>query len=130
MKDRRTWICFLLITACYWLNYASYEGMKLLVTLPSPWASIIVYALLILVAFIGWFGLLLQPKHWVVIIWKLLYAVGIVLVFTTGGILFLTHSRNPNILDLTNGLRMFLTSPVVFAVLVFFASRKFKVSAE
>jgi len=116
------WVSLIAITLVYWLNYSSYEGMRLFIAIPAPWGSIAVFMLLPVVAAIGYFGLMNSKNKWVISLWKLLYAAAIIIVFGTGAFIMIAKPESQNLLEFVNGLRMFFTSPVPFGVLLFFGS--------
>jgi hypothetical protein len=114
----------ILITIIYWASYQGFEGFHLLKRMNSLFVSGLIFFLLFLTAVVGAFGLYKNEKKWLLNVWIRIYSI---VIFCCLGItpvlLLVLKVRNSSFIDFISSLRMFFTSPVPYAVLLFLGKR-------
>jgi hypothetical protein len=124
MGLNRQLIAGIVITIIYWASYQGFEGFHLFKKMNSLFLSGLIFFLLFLTAVVGAFGLYKNEKKWLLDVWLKIYSVVIFCCLgITPLILLVLKVRNNSFIDFISGLRMFFTSPVPYAILLFLGKR-------
>ena len=118
MRNKKAIATFSVICMAYWLTYQGYDSGFFLTVEPIIKHGIN-FTLLVSVAIIGYRFFIAYPEKWAAAIWLLIYSLAIVLISVFGLIDLLRKFGSQNFRDFFGNLRMFLTSPIPFSVLLF-----------
>lgn len=125
MKIKPIIIALLLMFIFSWCSFRGYDTNFFQTTKPIIKHSIN-FSLLLAIAFTGYFGLIAVSKIWIKKIWVLIYSLLIILLACIGVVDLFFRINNYNVRDMIANVRMFFTSPLPFAILLFigYSSRK------
>jgi hypothetical protein len=124
MKNKRVGIVFIFIVLIYWSTHQGNEGTNYLNKLDFALKPFLVYIFFALVAFMGYYGLSETVEQWIKKIWIITYAATSVIIILSIIIRKAIGIEDRSLAEMSNNLRLFFTSPVPFAVLLYL-NRKF-----
>lgn len=125
MLNKRLVITFSIICFAYWCANQSYETDFFIKIHPAI-KHCINYFLVVSVALSGYYYFLATSNLWIKVVWMIIYSCIILLIGMFGLIDLFMRFNSHNIRDLFSSLRIFFTSPVPFAVLLFIEQRTSK----
>ncbi len=116
--NKRVIFAFVILLFLSLIAYQGYET-KYFYRIPFYAKHLINFGLLALIALVGWWGLSAQSQKWMSSLWILLYAVVIMLMVIIGLLDLKFKFAISNFREMVHNLRMFFTTPVPFAFLLF-----------
>lgn len=127
--NKRAIIAFVIILILSWVAYQGYET-KYFYRIPFYAKHLINFGLLALIALAGWYGLAGHSQKWMSGLWILLYSVVIMFMVVIGLIDLRLKFEISNFREMVHDLRMFFTTPVPFAFLLFINYKMKRKSTE
>lgn len=119
MQISRVWIGLIIIILIYGFAYQGYEGLYYFNNASTQYKHIINYALLLIVAMVGYWGWQNYKKTWVKQVWVLLYSAVITLITIIGIYDLIFYIKNEGLREFLHGFRFFFISPLPFGLLLF-----------
>lgn len=115
---KRIWIAAISILIVYWCTYQGTEGYQFISKITFVQKQAINLGLLLLVAIIGYWGLLAVELRWPSKLYIIVYAAVVTFIAGLGAIDLFLHFSNASFRNMVGYLRLFFTSPVPFSVIL------------